>query len=343
MGRAGSGNRRALPCPLMDRVLQAIAPVLRLTRVTAAFAAVANVWFTVLWSRAEQHETGFDRLREAPLSLLLVGATANAIGLLALGMCLNDLLDRRRDRALRPERPIASGQISATTGANLAVATLMLAVLGATPFGTAAVVRTLVLAAGILFFNATAKFIPALGFVLFGAITVGHMALPNPEMKFTWPQWLVLTQTIAVAAIVHVVARRTPRVSVRAWAVVVGGWLALSAAVIYAGLRRDPSSRGVWPDWVPITAVAYPAVATLLFVLFGWRKVRTNGLGPRVADKLGRYAGLLVSVNGCAWLYGAGHRNEAAIMAGLALTGVVGMMVLRELYGLMEQPIGYRQ
>lgn len=327
----------------MDRVLQAIAPVLRLTRVTAAFAAVANVWFTILWSRAQIHETGFDRLREAPLGLLLVGATANAIGLLALGMCLNDLLDRRRDRALRPERPIASGQISPTAGANLAVVTLMLAVLGATPFGTAAVVRTLVLAGGILFFNSTAKFIPALGFVLFGAITAGHMALPNPEIKFTWPQWLVMTQTIAVTAIVHVVARRTPRVSMRAWAVVIGGWLALSAAILIAGMRRNTAADGIWPDWVPGGSAIYPAIATAFFVLIGWRKVRATGLGPRVAEKLGRYAGLLVSVNGCAWLYGVGHSNEALIMASLALAGMVGMMVLRELYGLMEQPIGYRQ
>lgn len=327
----------------MDRVLQAVAPVLRLTRLTAAFAAVANVWFTVLWSRAELHEAAAASLRSEPLWLLLLGATANSVGLLALGMCLNDLVDRRRDRVLRPQRPLAAGQISATAAANLAVATLAAAVLGATVFGTTAVVWTLALAAGIVFFNTSAKFIPALGFLLFGAIITMHMLLPNPAMKFAWPPWLVMTQTVVVAAVVHVVGRRTPRVSGRAWGVVVIGWMLLSAALLLRAAQRDPETTGLWPDWVPLRAAAYPALATVVFVLLGWRKIRSGGAGPRVAEKLGRYAGLLVSINGCAWLFGAGHFDQAWIMAGLALAGLFGMMLLRELYGLMEQPIGYRQ
>jgi len=327
----------------MDRVLQGLAPVLRLTRVTAAFAAVANVWFTVLWSRAEPHEPGGRALRAESLPLLLAGATATAIGLLALGMCLNDLLDRRRDRVLRPDRPIPAGQVSPATAANLAAATLALAVLGATVFGTRGVVWTLAIAAGIVFFNAAAKFIPALGFLLFGAITTAHMFLPNPDLIFTWPQWLVLTQTIVVAALVHVVARRTPRVSARAWGFVIAGWLALSAVVLARGAGRGDEVAWLWPGWVGLRAALYPAIVTAAFVLLAWRKVSARGLGPRIADKLGRYAGLLVSLNGCAWLLGAGHRDEALIMGGLAFVGFAGMLVLRELYGLMEQPIGYRQ
>lgn len=327
----------------MDRVLQGIAPVLRLTRVTAAFAAVANIWFTVLWSRAEPNEPGGAVLRSEPLPLLLAGATATAIGLLALGMCLNDLLDRRRDRVLRPQRPIASGQVSPETAANLAAATLAVAVLGSTVFGTRGVVWTLAIAGGVVFFNAAAKFIPALGFLLFGAITTAHMILPNPGLRFTWPQWLVLTQTIAVAALIHVVGRRTPRVSSRAWAVVVAGWALMSALVLSRISSSDSTGGWLWPEWVNIRAALYPLLVTAAFALFAWRKLVTRGPGPRAADKLGRYAGLLVSLNGCAWLLGAGHRSEAMIMAGLALTGFIGMLVLRELYGLMEQPIGYRQ
>lgn len=324
----------------MDRVLQGIAPILRLTRVTAAFAAVANVWFTVLWSRTEPSEPGGALLRQQPLALLLAGATATAIGLLALGMCLNDLLDRRRDRVLRPDRPLASGLISPAAAANLAAATLAVAVLGATVFGTRGVVWTLALAAGIVVFNGAAKFIPALGFLLFGAITTAHMFLPNPDLRFTWPQWLVLTQTIIVAAIVHVVGRRTPRVSPRAWGFVIVGWAALSALVLSRG---DTGDTWLWPAAVPLRAAAYPVLVTAAFALFAWRKLMVNGPGPRSADKLGRYAGLLVSLNGCAWLLGAGHGREALIMGGLAFIGLVGMLVLRELYGLMEQPIGYRQ
>lgn len=325
----------------MDRLLQGIAPVLKLTRVTAAFAAVANVWFTVLWSRAELNEPGGAGLRDRSLPLLLAGASATAVGLLALGMCLNDLLDRRRDRVLRPDRPIPAGLVSPATAANLAAATLALAVLGATVFGTRGVVWCLAIAAGIVFFNGAAKFIPALAFLLFGAITTAHMLLPNPEVRFVWPQWLVLTQTVVVAALVHTVGRRTPRVSPRAWGVLAVGWLVLSAVLF--SLVPSGAGRWLWPDWVPVRAAIYSAAVTAGFCLFAWRKLTIHGPGPRSADKLSRYAGLLVSLNGCAWLLGAGHRDEAAIMGALALTGFIGMLVLRELYGLMEQPIGYRQ
>ena len=36
----------------MVRLLQRVAPVLHLTRISTAFALVANTWFVILWTRA---------------------------------------------------------------------------------------------------------------------------------------------------------------------------------------------------------------------------------------------------------------------------------------------------
>src|SRR5204863_6365650 len=83
---AGEDVRWDVMLLLLDR----ISPILRLTRVTTAFAVVANSWFVVLWTRAHPEETAGPDLSAGPLWLQLGGATANALGLFGFGMCLND-------------------------------------------------------------------------------------------------------------------------------------------------------------------------------------------------------------------------------------------------------------
>ncbi|QKK08773.1 MAG: UbiA family prenyltransferase [Planctomycetota bacterium] len=195
----------------MERFLGRISPILYLTRVTTAFAAVANVWFVILWSSRVAEEAPTPHLDDKPMWALLLGGAASALGLYSYGTCLNDLLDVRRDRALRPERPLASGQLSIETAAVTVALTLIIAVLGATVFGTASVLLTLALAFGILFFNTAARFVPAVGLVVLGLLYAGHILVPNPGLRFMWPVWLVMTHALIVAAATHVLARKVPR------------------------------------------------------------------------------------------------------------------------------------
>ena len=51
----------------MREVVLRIAPVLRLTRVSGAFAAVGNVWFVVLWTRANAAEDWSREIQTTPL------------------------------------------------------------------------------------------------------------------------------------------------------------------------------------------------------------------------------------------------------------------------------------
>ncbi len=327
----------------MRRVLARFAPVLHLTRVSTAFAAVGNVWFVILWTRAIEEEPGTAALTLRPLWLLLIGGAASATGLYAFGAALNDLLDTKRDRALRPERPIASGQLPLEAAFSVVAGTLMVAVLGATVFGTTATVLTLALAAAILVFNAAGKFIPAVGLVLLGLIYAGHMLVPNPSLRFIWPVWLVMTHALVVAAVCHRIARKVPTISARAGVAAAAGWGLSTVVLLWAGLGRRDEGDGLWPDWVSPGAAIPPLLLAVLCAAWCWRRVRMTGPGPRAAEKVGRYGALWLTLYGAGWLFGAGHTPEAWILVALAVAGFAGMTVLREWYALMEDPVAYRR
>lgn len=328
----------------MRRTLLRLAPVLHLARVTTAFAAVANVWFVILWTRAGgEHEGAPPALRETALWALLLGGAVNALGLFAYGAAMNDLLDIRRDRMFHPERPLPSGGISIDRAIALVVGTLMAAVLGASILGMEAVLLTIVVGAAVFFYNAVGKFVPAIGLVLLGLIYAGQMVVPNLRLVFVWPVWLVMTHSLLVGGLAHVLGRKVPGVSRRATVVAVIGWAFWSAVMLYAGWWRARDHGGLWPDWVMPRAAIGPAILVALFAITMWWKVRVHGRGPRAAEKITRYGALWLALYACAWLVGQAYWNEGMILGALTLAGFLGMTVLRELYGLLERPLGYRR
>lgn len=326
---------------LMRQWLEQIAPVLHLTRVTTAFAAVANVWLVLLWSRAHAEEDALALLRDRPLWLLLAGGAAAAVGLYAYGACLNDFLDIHRDRALRPTRPLASGRASTQTAVVAVVSTLMLSVLGATVFGNGAVVATVGLAGAILLFHAAGKFVPAIGLVLLSVIYAGHMLVPNLWVRFLPPVWLVMTHAMAVAGLTHWLGRKAPPMSRRALVFAIGGWVVCTVVLVAIGWQRQGGT--LWPAWVPTSVLLMPGALVVMFVVLVIRRIRTFGPGPRAAEKIERYGSLWLALYACAWLLGAGKIPESLIMMGLAAAGFAGMTVLREVYALAEHPLGYRR
>lgn len=323
----------------MATVLDRLTPVLQLARVTTAFGSVANIWFVILWVRAIPREEPPPPLATHPLWLLLAGGALYAGAMHAFGVALNDILDLRRDRALRPSRPIASGRLHVQRAVLIVAATLLVGVLGATTFGTLGVVVCLVSAVGILAYNAAAKFIPAAGFVALALLYSVHMATPDIAIRLLWPLWLVMTHCLVVSSVTHALARKVPRLSSRG-AVGVGlAWALITAAVARAMIARG----GLWPDWVDPLAGVIPGVLCLGFVAYAGHKVLILGPGQRSAEKVAKYGALWLSLYAPGWLLGQGAWTEAGILGALALTGLLGMTVLRELYTLLQRPLGYRR
>lgn len=322
----------------MRGLIQRVAPVLQLTRVTGAFAAVANVWFVIVWTRAFEEEPGTRQLAERPAWALLAGGAVAALGLYAFGAALNDILDAKRDRTLRPNRPLAAERISEEIAMSVVVGTLVCAVLGALVLGAEAVTLTAVAAIGITVYNVAGKFVPAVGLPVLALVYAGHMLAPNHALVFTLPVWLVMTHAMAVGGLAHVMERRVPRLSPRAVSFAAAGWAACSAALLARG-----SGEGIWPGWVPWQAVLWVGAGAGLFTLVCASRMHRLGFNERSGEKVRRYGTLWPAVYACTWLVGAGKLGEAWPLLALLAIGVVGMTALREAYAMVEEPIEFRR
>jgi len=272
--------RPARRLPPVHRTLLRVVTAVQLTRLTIAFGAVSDLWFVILLARAAEPARG--AVSELPLAGALLAGAVVAVGLFAYGASLNDILDHRHDATFSPQRPIPAGRINLLQAVVVAVGALITAVLGAAILGTWATCLTLLVAAGILFWNATGKFIPAVGCVTVGLVHAVHMFIPDHGLDFTWPVWLVMTHATAVAAAVHVLEDKRPRFTPRAAVAVGAGWAFWSLVLLWFGWER---SGHWWPEGVSPLLGLLPAAAVASFVFVA--RWKTKGVPPRIgAEKL---------------------------------------------------------
>ena len=309
----------------------------QLTRLTIAFGAVSDLWFIILLTRAHS-EYSYVRVHEMVLFGALFAGAVVAIGLFAYGASLNDVLDVRHDAAFSPDRPIPAGHIRPAQAVVVAVGSLIVAVLGAAGMGMWAVCLTLVTAAGLLFYNAAAKFIPAVGVLTIGLIHAMHMLIPNIQLTFTLPVWFVMTHAMAIATAVHILEDKRPRFRRRSILVMVLGWGVWSVIILGLGMLTE---GGMWPDdthWAGLTA---PLLMVVAFLAVAWWKVSVVS-GKAAAEKLRRYGAMWQSLYGAAWLLGLGLIVEAMWIGLFAVVGFTTMTIIKEMSGLTGKPVDFR-
>jgi hypothetical protein len=324
----------------VHRSILRIITAIQLTRLTMAFGAVADVWFVVLLTKYHRTHSTYAYLPVHNMNLvaaLLAGATV-AIGLFAYGASLNDVLDVRHDSAFSPDRPIPAGRIRLGQAIVVTVGAMIVAMLGSIAFGDEAAIVASIAAALILFYNATGKYIPAIGITLVGVIHAAHMLIPNYQLEFTLPVWLVMTHSMVIAALVHRLEEKRPVLSVRSIVATSLAWIGLSAMLLWAGGRR---SEGLWPNASSPMVAAYPALAVAGFVFMAWWKATSVG-GRAAAEKLKRYGAMWQALYGSAWLLALGMEIQALWIGLLALTGFAAMTMIKEVTGLSDRPVAYR-
>lgn len=302
-----------------------------------AFGAVSDVWFVILLTQQTAGDyPGIEAARMSLGAALLAGAVV-ATGLFAYGASLNDVLDARHDSAFSPDRPIPAGRIRVGQAIVVTVGALIITVVAGAALGRLALWTMLLVAAAILFYNAAGRFIPAVGLVTIGLIHGAHMVIPNPQLTFTLPVWLVMTHAMGIAAAVHLLEDKRPRLGRRTIAAVLAGWLFWSAVVIGLGITRG----GVWPEGVPAWGAIWPAAAAVAFVIVSYWKASAVP-GPSAAEKLKRYGAMWQALYGAAWMMALGLEAQAAWLAALAVGGFTAMTMIKEVTGLSGHPVVYR-
>lgn len=321
----------------MRRLILRIITAIQLTRLTMAFGAVSDVWLVILITR-DRSEYGYMPADNMPLAAaLLVGATV-AIGLFAYGASLNDVLDVRHDATFSPERPIPAGRIRLGQAIVVTVGALIVAMLGAVMLGVGAVGLSLLTATGILFYNAAGKYIPAIGLITAGLIHAAHMMIPNYQLAFTLPVWLVMTHAMVIAALVHHLEDKRPRLRAHALAATAIGWGVWSAILLGAGMRQG---HGLWPEDAKAEGIVWPILAVIGFAVIAWWK-GTGVTGRAAAEKLKRYGAMWQAMYGAAWLLALGMEHEAAWLGAFALAGFAAMTLIKEVTGFSDRPVSYR-
>ncbi len=324
-------------CPVQRFAHRAITAI-QLTRLSMAFAAVSDLWFVILLSRAN-NDYSYIEVYKMPLWGGLLAGAVVAIGLFAYGAALNDVLDARHDSAFSPERPIPAGRIRLGQAIVVTISSLLVAVFGSAFMGEPALHVTVLIAAGILFFNAAGRFIPSVGLVTIGLIHAAHMLIPNVQLTFTLPIWLVMTHAIVIAAAIHVLEEKRPRLTVKTIIGIAIGWAVWSTIILAAPwlLAREAP----WPPDVPVWHVVWPVMAIVGFVSVAWWKTTT--VPPRVAaEKLRRYGAMWQCLYGASWLLALGLLREAMIIGIVAFLGFAGMTILKEMTTLVARPVMYR-
>ena len=303
-----------------------------------AFGAVSDVWFVILYTRARMPEANIP-VNELPLGLAMFAGAVVAVGLFAYGASLNDVLDARHDTAFSPARPIPAGRIRLGQAVVVTVGSLMIALLMGWVLGGAAFLVTLLTASAILFYNAAGKFIPAAGIVTMGLIHAAHMLIPNVQVSFTLPVWMIMTHAMCVAMSVHKLEDKRPRLNSNAIAAITMGWLFWSAVIVGSGLLGGYGE--LWPAEVPAIGLIWPVLAAVGFVLVARWKARAL---PResAAEKMKRYGAMWEALYGAAWLMTVQLYEEAAWISVFAVAGFVAMTIIREIAGLTGRPIAYR-
>jgi 4-hydroxybenzoate polyprenyltransferase len=307
---------------------------LELARVELLLAATSNVWLMTFFAielapahgQANRRSEALDSLG---LTASLVLVTLVALGLTGCGMAMNDVLDARHDRAFAPGRPIPAGRVDVTMAISAAMLGMLVGLAAAVPLGKMSMVMALLVAAGMLFYNLTGRFVPAVGIVSLGLITAASMLLPNPRPVLVWPIVLAMTHVMAAASLRHYLAGKRPRLSaIDGWGLCIG-WAFWTLLLVGLISNHQP---GGWPPPAPGSGGlgvaglirsfwAGPVVAIFGFVIVSWLTLRGRMAQVRSRRDAGRsfarLSALWLIIYNAAWLFSATLYWQAATIAAL--------------------------
>jgi hypothetical protein len=297
--------------------------LLQLTRMALVFTAIADGWCTLLLSAQRRAALQGTSLSAQLDARQIAAAAAISVGLYGFGMSLNDIIDRRRDSQISPQRPLPSGRVGLVAAHVVCAALMSMAVLAAAYYSSLArdngMSVILVIGTGTLiaFYDLAGKYLVAPGLLTLGLIRMFHALIPDPHVPLLWhPLWL-LNHVAILSTVAYGWEEKRPPLTRRHWWGVLGGLAVVDGTLIaLVAARRGAGETGLASALRVETGLLLPVLASVVFVLLAWRVRRRSATS--------REAGQALMLYGLLWLI----VYDAAFVAGYVRNGVATLGVL---------------
>lgn len=300
------------------------------SRLEIVMTSVVNLWLmTFLAFSLEPPSMSNPALHRMGLGISLFVTAVVASGLGGLAVSMNDVLDRRHDRAFSPQRPLPAGRLRVTTAVGLGVVSMIAALGAAMALGLASVILTVGCCIATVVYNVAGRFVPAVGIFLLGLIYAMAMTIPNPNLSFAWPLVVVVSHVMFATTVRRILAEKRPKLGrTDGWMLCVGWVFLMMIIMVVMSVRYEQLTSSAAQTWWrqrslwigPAVAGAGYVAAALLLLRIGWRHARSQ---RRAADRFGRVSWLWLVVYALSWLLSAGLWQATLITAGFAFALLV--------------------
>lgn len=301
---------------------QRLLSLLQLTRMALVFTAVADGFCTILLAAQRRAEAQHTPLVAQLDARQFLAAAAVSVGLYGFGMSLNDIIDRRRDSQISPNRPLPSGRLGLVAAHIVCAALIAGAIAAGAVYGRLTHdwrCLVLVVWTGMLiaFYDLAGKYLVAPGLLTLGLIRFFHALVFAPDVPLSWPPLWLLNHVAILSAVAYRWEEKRPPLTRAHWAAVIGGLVSINA--MFLGLlaaRRESDPVGAAAALRIEPGLVLPALATVAFVVIAWR-VRRRSATSREAGQAVMFYGLL-------WLI----VYDAAFVAGYVRSPVAAAGIL---------------
>ncbi len=230
-----------------------------------------------------------------------------SIGLYGFGMSLNDIIDRRRDQQISPNRPLPSGRIGVIGAHVISAILILIALVAAEVFSTSpghshiSLLLVVFTAALITYYDFAAKYLVAPGLLALGLIRFLHATIAAPTVPVIWHPLFLLNHVAILSAVAYHWEQKRPALRPAHWWSFVLGLTGLNLLII--GLLAWRRAHHIWPqpnlDFHQIIqildfrlALLGPLTAAITFcALAFW--IRRQNPNPRDAGQTLMLTGLL--------------------------------------------------